>query len=130
VNWTFWPSLVAAIGLLAVGRPLLALFGPQFVAGYSVMAVLVVGLLARAAVGPAELLLNMLGQQRLCAAAVAFSALLDIVLNLLWVPRFGALGAASATAVALTTAAAMYYVIARRRLGLRVAIWDNVPSRR
>ena len=37
VNWTFWPSLAAAVGLLALGKPLLWLFGPQFVDGYPIM---------------------------------------------------------------------------------------------
>ena len=59
VRWTFWPSLAAAILILALGRPLLSLFGPGFVAGYPVMAILVFGFLARASMGPSEFLLNM-----------------------------------------------------------------------
>ena len=43
--------------------PLLWLFGPQFVDGYPVMLILVVGFLFRASMGPAEFLLNMLGKQ-------------------------------------------------------------------
>ena len=35
--WTFWPSLAATVLLLALGRPLLWLFGPQFVDGYASM---------------------------------------------------------------------------------------------
>ncbi len=30
VNWTFWPSLASALVILALGKPLLSLFGPQF----------------------------------------------------------------------------------------------------
>ena len=37
---------------------------PDFVAGYPLMFILAIGLIARAAVGPAERLLNMLGEQR------------------------------------------------------------------
>src|SRR6202158_1416729 len=33
IKWTFWPSLAATILLPAVGKPLLWLFGPQFVIG-------------------------------------------------------------------------------------------------
>ena len=37
IQWTFWPSLAATIVLLALGKPLLWLFGPQFVVGYDIM---------------------------------------------------------------------------------------------
>ena len=63
VHWTFWPSLAAAVTLLALGMPLLWLFGPKFVAGYPVMLILVVGFLFRSSMGPAEFLLKMLGEQ-------------------------------------------------------------------
>jgi len=53
VNWTFWPSLAGALVILALGRPLLWLFGPQFETGYPVMAILVIGFLVRSAMGPA-----------------------------------------------------------------------------
>ena len=67
VNWTFWPSLAGAIIILALGKPLLWLFNPEFTAAYPVMFVLAVGFLMRASMGPAEFMLNMLGEQTLCA---------------------------------------------------------------
>ncbi|MCZ7643303.1 MAG: hypothetical protein M5U33_12310 [Pseudorhodoplanes sp.] len=53
VRWTFWPSLAAAMAFLALGWPLLSLFGKTFVSGYPLMFIFAVGLLARAAIGPA-----------------------------------------------------------------------------
>ncbi|MFM2423439.1 MAG: Polysaccharide biosynthesis C-terminal domain, partial [Pseudomonadota bacterium] len=44
------------------------------------------------------------------------------VLNLLLVPRFGLIGAAIATATALSAAAIVNAVVARRRLGLDISI--------
>lgn len=129
VNWTFWPSLAAAIVILALGRPLLWLFGPQFEAAYPVMCVLVLGFLGRAAMGPSEFLLNMLGQQRASAAAALSIAALDVMLNVLLVPMFGLVGAASATAIALLAGAVVNTIIARRRLGLDIAIWSNLCVR-
>ena len=126
VNWTFWPSLAAAIVILILGQPLLSLFGPQYAAGYPVMAILVVGFLSRSAMGPAEFLLNMQGEQARCAAVMVAAATLDIVLNIVLVPKFGITGAALATAAALMTAAALNAWVAKQRLGLNVAIWHNV----
>ena len=49
--------------------------GGNFEQGYGVMFILAVGMLARAAVGPAERLLNMLGERKQCAGvyAIAFA---------------------------------------------------------
>lgn len=126
VNWTFWPSLAAAVIILALGRPLLSLFGPGFEAGYPVMAILVAGFLTRSAMGPAEFLLNMLGEQKRCAAVMAVAAALNIGLNLALVPVYGIIGAALATAASLITAALANAWVARTRLGIDVAIWRNV----
>jgi O-antigen/teichoic acid export membrane protein len=129
VHWTFWPSLAAAILLLALGVPLLWLFGPRFVEGYPVMLVLVVGFLFRSSMGPAEFLLNMLGEHKVCAAVLFMTAMLNIALNLVLVPIFGLLGAATATSLALIAAALANYVVVGRRLELDIAVWRNLGKR-
>jgi O-antigen/teichoic acid export membrane protein len=129
VHWTFWPSLAAAILLLALGLPLLWLFGPQFVEGYPVMLILVVGFLFRSSMGPAEFLLNMLGEHKVCAAVLFVTAMLNIALNLVLVPAFGLLGAATATSLALVAAALTNYVVVGRRLDLDIAVWRNLGRR-
>jgi O-antigen/teichoic acid export membrane protein len=127
VNWTFWPSLASAIVILALGKPLLSLFGPQFETGFPVMCILVVGFLMRSAMGPAEYLLNMLGEQKICATVLFGAAVFNIAMNFVLVPRFGLLGAASATAISLTGAALMNAVVVWRRLDIKIAIWKNLP---
>ncbi len=82
IQWTFWPSLAATILLLALGKPLLWLFGPQFVVGYDIMFIAAVGLVVRAAIGPVERLLNMLGHQHICALAYALAFVMNVVLCL------------------------------------------------
>jgi O-antigen/teichoic acid export membrane protein len=129
-HWTFWPSLAAAIFILALGVPLLWLFGPQFVQGYPVMLILVVGFLFRSSMGPAEFLLNMLGRQSLCAAVLVSTALLAVALNFLLVPYYGLIGAATATSVSLMAAALMNNLVVSRSLGIEVAVWRNLFKRR
>lgn len=125
IRWTFWPSLVATGLILAVGRVFLWLFGPGFVDGYPLMFILAIGLLSRAAVGPVERLLNMLGEQRACALVYAAAFTINIVLCLLLIPRFGATGAAIATACAVISESAMLFLVTRHRLGLHVFIWGG-----
>ncbi|MGQ0455592.1 MAG: lipopolysaccharide biosynthesis protein [Hyphomicrobium sp.] len=127
VNWTFWPSLACAVLILALGKPLLSLFGPEFEDGYPVMCILVVGFLFRSSMGPAEFLLNMLGEQALCATVLAFAAILNVALNVALVPQYGLIGAAAATSISLAMAALMNSIVVWRRLEIEIAIWKNLP---
>ena len=127
VRWTFWPSLGATLMMLALGKPILWLFGPDFVAGYSVMLILSVGMLARAAVGPAERLLNMLNQQRICAAIYAAALSVNVSLCVALVPVHGGVGAAFATSTAIVLESALLFVVSRRRLGLHSFFLGGKP---
>jgi O-antigen/teichoic acid export membrane protein len=120
IKWTFWPSLAATLLLLACGKPLLWLFGPRFTVGYDIMFIAAIGLVVRAAIGPVERLLNMLGHQHICALAYAAAFVMNVVLCLVLVPRFGGYGAAAATSVSLVFETVLLFWIVRRRLGLHV----------
>jgi O-antigen/teichoic acid export membrane protein len=120
IKWTFWPSLAATFLLLALGKPLLWLFGPQFVSGYPIMFVAAIGLVVRSAIGPVERLLNMLGHQHICALAYALAFVMNVVLCVALVPRFGGHGAAAATSISLVFETVLLFWIVRKRLGLHV----------
>jgi O-antigen/teichoic acid export membrane protein len=120
INWTFWPSLAATMALLAFGKPLLWLFGARFVVGYDIMFIAAIGLVVRSAIGPVERLLNMLGHQHICALAYALAFVMNVVLCVALVPRFGGHGAAAATSLSLTFETVLLFWIVRRRLGLHV----------
>lgn len=128
IKWTFWPSLAATVVLLAMGKPLLWLFGPQFVDGYGMMFVAAIGLVVRAAIGPVERLLNMVGHQNICALAYALSFALNFGLCAALIPRFGGYGAAAATSTALTFETVLLFWIVRRRLGLHVLAFGKRSS--
>jgi O-antigen/teichoic acid export membrane protein len=120
IKWTFWPSLAATILLLILGKPLLWLFGPQFVTGYDIMFVAAIGLVVRSGIGPVERLLNMLGHQHICALAYALAFIMNVVLCVALVPRFGGHGAAAATSISLVFETVLLFWIVRKRLGLHV----------
>jgi O-antigen/teichoic acid export membrane protein len=122
IKWTFWPSLAVCAAILAFGKPLLGLFGADFESGYDVMFILSVGMLARAAVGPAERLLNMLGERKQCAAIYAVAFAINLVLCIVLIPRIGIEGAAVATSTALVFESILLYLVAKRRLGFHVFI--------
>jgi O-antigen/teichoic acid export membrane protein len=125
INWTFWPSLAATALLLALGKPLLWLFGPQFVTGYDIMFIAAIGLVVRSAIGPVERLLNMLGHQHICALAYALAFVMNMALCVALVPRFGGHGAAAATSISLAFETLLLFWIVRKRLGLHVLAFGS-----
>jgi O-antigen/teichoic acid export membrane protein len=129
VQWTFWPSLAITLAMLAVGRPVLSLFGHEYAIGYELLFILSTGMMARASVGPAERLLNMLGAERACAVvyAVAFAA--TLVFCLVLVPRYGLVGAAAGAALGMFVEAGLLAWAVKARLGLRAFIWPRLLGR-
>jgi O-antigen/teichoic acid export membrane protein len=125
IKWTFWPSVAATVVLLAAGRPLLRLFGGQFAGGYHLMFILAAGLLARAAIGPIERLLNMLGEQRMCALIYGAAFAINFGACLALIPLFGSVGAATATTTALVVESIMLFRVTKSRLGFHVFIWGR-----
>jgi O-antigen/teichoic acid export membrane protein len=124
VRWTFWPSLAVACVLLALGKPILMLFGSEFTDGYPLMFVLAIGLIARASVGPAERLLGMTGQQGICAAVYAIAFATNIALCFALIPRYGLAGAAIATMTAIVLEACLLALFVKLRLGLDVFVFS------
>jgi O-antigen/teichoic acid export membrane protein len=128
-RWTFLPSVAAGV-VAALAAPLvLALFGKGFEAGGWVTAALLLGLLARASVGPAEQLLAMTDNQAAAAYAYAWAFLVNLGLGLVLVPAWGGLGAAASTAVAYAAAALILSREVRLRLGFSVSIMAVMAAR-
>ena len=88
----FWLSLMAMLGLAAFGKPVLSLFGPEFVAGYRVLVILAAAQVARAAIGPAGELLGVTGHQDRCLVIFATSLVVTVVLHLALGPSWGLRG--------------------------------------
>lgn len=127
VSWTFWPSLLMAVIVLALGEPLLMLFGPGFEAGFWLLVPLLSGVVLRAAIGPAESLLTMSGHQNACALVFALTLVLNITLCTLLIPRFGLWGAASATALSILFEATLLGLTVWRKHGFVMFILAPQP---
>ncbi|MEP9399306.1 lipopolysaccharide biosynthesis protein [Mesorhizobium sp. KR2-14] len=123
VSWTFWPSVLMALAVLALGKPMLMLFGPGFDAGYPLLFLLTLGVVARAAVGPCESLLTMSGNQNVCALVYALTLAINVGLNVLFIPQFGLWGAAIATVAAMAFEASALSFTVWRKLGIVMAIF-------
>jgi O-antigen/teichoic acid export membrane protein/CelD/BcsL family acetyltransferase involved in cellulose biosynthesis len=127
VRWTFWPTLAVILALVALAKPLLALFGPDFAESWPVIAILSLGLLAQAAVGPADRALAMLDHGAVTARIYAGAFVANIALGLTLIPVLGLEGAALATSLALVVKSALLYASARGRLGLHMFAFGGPP---
>ncbi|MGF1455596.1 MAG: lipopolysaccharide biosynthesis protein [Alphaproteobacteria bacterium] len=88
---------VAATLLFA--EPLLALFGPDFAQGGTLVRIIVLGEFAALCLGPGGTTMNMTGLEQLFRNVVLSALIVNILLNLILIPLYGALGAAIATAL-------------------------------
>lgn len=129
-TWTFWPSLATGLAVLIAAPLLLSLFGKDFTSGMPLIAVLLVGILARASVGPVDALLNMSGNQKSCALIYAATFAVNVGLNVALIPHLGLMGAALGTSLAIIFEATCLTISARRTLGVQTFILPLLLNRK
>jgi O-antigen/teichoic acid export membrane protein len=88
--------------LLAFPAELLSLFGKGFAAAAAVTVTLAIGKFIVAATGPCGLMLDMSGRPAWSMANNLAGLVLNVLLNLWWIPEYGIVGSAVAWALSLT----------------------------
>lgn len=117
--WTFAPTLAGAVLLFFFGKHFFAFFDKgdaEFAYAYTPTLILTCGILVRSIAGPVDSLLMMTGRERSLAIGLAIATLLNVVGNLVLIPRYGDLGAASATALSVTVEVSLISVLAGMHL--------------
>ena len=111
--------------LLVFGKLLLSLFGAEFSEGYPLLFLLVIGILARASLGPVETLLTMAHLQNHAAAVYGATLALNIVLCFVLIPIYGPVGAAAGTAISMVFESVSLYWVTRKHMRLHVFIFGH-----
>ena len=109
---------ILLLALLAPGRVMQVLFGQDYTAGWPVLLVLAVGQFVNVATGAVGPMLIMTGRPRRWAFYNLAALAIAVVLNLLLVPRLGALGGALSTTVAMVFLFGSGLFKVRRDLGI------------
>jgi len=99
-------------------REVLGLFGSGFAESAPVLSILALGQFVNAITGAVGSLLTMCGYERLQRNNLAGCAILGVILNVGLVPRFGAIGAAIATATTLAVQMVVATAMVWRKLGV------------
>jgi O-antigen/teichoic acid export membrane protein len=95
-------NLAITIGFVLLGKLFLRqIFGAPYEAAYIPLLILLGGQLVNSGVGSVAMLLNMTRHEHETAKGMTLAAALNVVLNLLLLPRAGIVGSAIATAVSL-----------------------------
>ena len=112
-------ALPTTVVLVAFGRPLLgAVFGEDFEAGATALAILSIAQLLNVLAGSAGIVLIMGGRERLAAVALAIGVGANIGLDAVLIPIWGIDGAAIGTAISVVVWNAILLVQVLRHFGL------------
>lgn len=96
-------TLILSLAIWVMFPLLIKFFGSDFLGGRTVLLILMAGQVINVASGSAGTLLSMTNNEKIVGLAVAVSALCNITLNAVLIPRFGMNGAAVATAFSVLT---------------------------
>lgn len=116
------PTLAAGLALWALSGPVLGLFGAGFAAAAPVLGWLILAAALNAVTGPADIALNMCGQERAAMRIAAGSLLVSGLLLPVGAAFGGAIGVAIAVAAATLLRKGAYWLALLLLTGLRADI--------
>lgn len=90
----FSVAFPAFVLFILFGKWFLALFGPEFVSGYSVLVITSFGFLAQTALGSVGLLMTMTKHQKQASTYILISLVFNITSSIILIPVYGVVGAA------------------------------------
>ncbi|MFT4684418.1 oligosaccharide flippase family protein [Candidatus Marifrigoribacter sp. Uisw_064] len=110
-------GVIAVLGFVLIGRPLLSLWGTEFTNAYSILIILSIGQFFNIASGPVGSILMMCNYEKVLRNITFVSLLLNVILNYLLISNFGANGAAMATAITIAVIMIISSYFIKKKLG-------------
>jgi len=90
------------IGLIVIFNEfLLGIFGDEYIVGKTILIILCIGQMTNSFAGSVGIILQMIGKQKVYQNFILIALLLNIALTLMLTPRFGGIGAATATVLSM-----------------------------
>lgn len=102
-RWAFTMTLPIFLIFFFLSKGIMLLYGPEFVSGSVVLMILSLGQLVNVGTGPVGMLLEMTGRQRITLYMGGVLVIVNVILDILLIPLFGAAGAAIATTISVAT---------------------------
>lgn len=98
----FWTTAPVTVVLIVFAAPIMGILGPEFVAGAPILRIMALAHFISASSGMVGAFLNMTGGQVAFSRIVVAAVGINVLLNLLLIPPFGMLGAATAAGITLS----------------------------
>jgi O-antigen/teichoic acid export membrane protein len=111
-------ALTTSIIFIIFGKFFLGFWGDDFVTGYPILVTLSIGQFVNIAAGCSGLLLTMTGFEKTHGYISAIELIFNIILNIILINQYGALGAAIATAITVSLANVAKVILAKIKTGI------------
>jgi O-antigen/teichoic acid export membrane protein len=89
----FWLSLPVFVLVMLFSSEIMGLFGSQFRSGGTILTILIISQFINVSTGSVGYLLIMSGQEKLLRNNIIFVAILNTILNIFLIPKYGIYGA-------------------------------------
>jgi O-antigen/teichoic acid export membrane protein len=124
-------SVVGGLAVFVFGaKPLLNMFGPDFVDQQTTLIVLALGTAIQALGGPVAVLLLTTGHETAYTWTIAANVAMRLTGFCLLIPFFGVVGAAAAATISLAVTTVILNYLCRRRVGFDPSVLTLVPALR
>lgn len=114
----FYLGIGTIITYLFAGKYILNIWGDEFVTSYWVLIIITIGQFFNISTGSTGIFLMMTGHEKTIGKITFLSALINLTLNFILIPNFGAIGAAISTASTVTTENILKVIIVKRKTGI------------
>lgn len=116
---------IPAVVLILYGEPVIRFFfGYEYVASSLPLSILLIGKILYAGFAYSGLALGMIGKAKVAAVVTFFVIFLNVTLNYIFIPLYGAAGASFATAVSSVAVNAVSVFVIYRSLGVNVSAFS------
>lgn len=128
IFWTTFPILIV---LVVFGKPILSVFfGHEFGIAYLSLVFMALGKCVSSISGSTGIFMNMTGNQGVFKNIMLFAALISIIGNLLFIPRFGINGAAVVAMISLSFWNIATLVYIKIKFGKTIGYFPVVASKK
>lgn len=110
-------TIPLALGILFFSKDLLQLFGEGFVLGKTTLILITLGALFNAMTGNVDQILNMTNHQKVVRNIFFLGFLMNVVLNLYLIPKYGIEGAALASLITNIVVNVVFVIVIKMKLG-------------
>lgn len=118
-NLNFIITILIALAIIVFHKTILELFGEEFKSGGIILIILCVGQIVNSFSGSVGIILQMIGKQKVQQNFVIMALLINIVLTFILTPRYGGLGAATATIISIAFWNIGCSIYIKKKLGIK-----------